>query len=142
VILGVRGAEHPLKLYLDNKVPVALATDDEGVSRIDLTHEYLRAAQTYDFLKYRDLKRMARMSLEHSFVPGSSLWGDSATFKIAPACGHSQDKPGATLKSLSAECQTFLNQNEHARTQWALEERFEQFEKEINAPGERHQQPR
>jgi adenosine deaminase len=29
-ILGVRGAQHPLKLYLDNNVPVALATDDEG----------------------------------------------------------------------------------------------------------------
>ena len=57
-------------------VPVALATDDEGVSRSDMTHEYLRAVQTYDFLGYKELKRMARMSLEHSFLPGSSLWLD------------------------------------------------------------------
>jgi hypothetical protein len=129
VILGIRGSEHPLKLYRDNHVAVALATDDEGVSRSDITHEYLRAAQTYDFLGYRELKGMARTSLEHSFLPGSSLWEDSAAFKITPACSHSQDKPGTALNSLSAECRSFLNQNEHARTQWGLEEKFEAFEK-------------
>jgi hypothetical protein len=132
VILGIRGADHPLKFYRDHKVPVALATDDEGVSRSDLTHEYLRAAQTYDFLRYKDLKNMARASLEHSFLPGRSLWEDSTTFKIAPACSHAQDKPGAALNSLSPDCRSFLNQNEHARTQWGLEEKFEQFEKEVS----------
>lgn len=35
--------------------PVALSTDDEGVSRIDMTHEYVRAAETYG-LSYSDLK--------------------------------------------------------------------------------------
>jgi adenosine deaminase len=67
VILGVRGQEHPLTVYLHYGVPVALATDDEGVSRSDMTHEYLRAAETYN-LTYPDLKRMARQSLEHSFL--------------------------------------------------------------------------
>ena len=129
VILGVRGADHPLRLYRDHKVQVALATDDEGVSRSDMTHEYLKAAQTYDFLGYNDLKGMARASLEHSFLPGQGLWEDSTTFKMTPACGHAQDKPGAALNSLSAECQKFLNQNERARTQWGLEEKFEQFER-------------
>ncbi len=128
VILGIRGAEHPLKLYRDNHVAVALATDDEGVSRSDITHEYLRAAQTYDFLGYKDLKRMARTSLEHSFLPGRSLWEDFTNFKITPACSHSQDKTGAALNSLSPECQSFLDQNEHARTQWDLEGKFEHFE--------------
>jgi adenosine deaminase len=132
VILGVRGAEHPLKLYLNNKVPVALATDDEGVSRSDMTHEYLRAAQTYDFLQYRSLKGMARMSLEHSFLPGHSLWGDPATFRVADACGKPQDKLGAALDSLSPGCRNFLNQNERARTQWGLEEKFEQFETKVS----------
>ncbi|MFI4979432.1 MAG: ATP-binding cassette domain-containing protein, partial [Nevskiales bacterium] len=47
-------------LYVRYGVPVALATDDEGVSRTDLTHEYLRAVQTYDFVTYPLLKRMAR----------------------------------------------------------------------------------
>jgi hypothetical protein len=67
VILGVRGPQHPLPAYIRYGVPVALATDDQGVSRSDMTHEYLRAAETYN-LTYLDLKRMARQSLEHSFL--------------------------------------------------------------------------
>ena len=68
LILGVRGPEHPLPVYLRYGVPVALATDDQGVSRSDMTHEYLRAVETYG-LTYADLKRIARQSLEHSFLP-------------------------------------------------------------------------
>jgi len=41
VILGVSGKDHPFLMYRMFGVPVALATDDEGVSRIDLTHEYV-----------------------------------------------------------------------------------------------------
>jgi hypothetical protein len=137
VILGVRGADHPLKFYRERKVPVAFATDDEGVSRSDLTHEYLRAVQTYDFLGYKDLKSMARASLEHSFLPGRGLWEDSSASKMAAACSHPQDKPGSALNSLSGECQTFLNQNERARTQWGLEEKFEKFERASGTRGGR-----
>jgi len=61
VILGVSGDRHPLPVYMKYGVPVALATDDEGVSRSDMTHEYLRAAETYG-LSYGELKRMARAS--------------------------------------------------------------------------------
>ena len=57
----------PCPSYMRYGVPVALATDDQGVSRSDMTHEYLRAAETYN-LNYSDLKRMARQSLEHSFL--------------------------------------------------------------------------
>ena len=67
VILGVSGDRHPLPIYMKYGVPVALATDDEGVSRTDITHEFLRAALDYG-LTYTDLKRMARASLEHSFL--------------------------------------------------------------------------
>ena len=73
-ILGVSGKEHPLPIYLKYDVPVALSTDDEGVSRIDLTHEFVRAVETYD-LSYSDLKRMVRTSLEHSFLPGEVCGG-------------------------------------------------------------------
>ncbi len=73
VILGVAGKDHPLPLYRQFHVPVALSTDDEGVSRIDLTHEYVRAVQTYGF-SYSDLKQMVRTGMEHTFLPGSSLW--------------------------------------------------------------------
>jgi adenosine deaminase len=67
VILGVHGTQHPLPAYLRYGVPVALATDDPGVARSDMTHEYLRAAEAYG-LGYSDLKAMARRSLEHAFL--------------------------------------------------------------------------
>jgi adenosine deaminase len=62
-ILKVRGKDHPFSTYRKFGVPVALSTDDEGVARIDLTHEYVRAVETYD-LTYADLKQMVRNSLE------------------------------------------------------------------------------
>ncbi len=43
-ILGIEGERHPLRDYIRAGVPVALATDDEGVSRSDMTQEYLRGA--------------------------------------------------------------------------------------------------
>ncbi|HMF89419.1 MAG TPA: adenosine deaminase [Candidatus Angelobacter sp.] len=68
VILGVSGARHPLPAYLKFRVPVALATDDAGVSRSSMTQEYQRAVETYH-LKYADLKKMARASIAYSFLP-------------------------------------------------------------------------
>ncbi len=74
VILGVNGAMASApRSTAPPDVPVALSTDDEGVSRIDLTHEYTRAALDFN-LSYLDLKKMARTALEHSFLPGASLW--------------------------------------------------------------------
>jgi adenosine deaminase len=67
VILGVRGKDHPLPAYLAAGVPVVISTDDAGVSRIDLTNEYFRAARDYG-LGYRMLKAIARNALIHSFL--------------------------------------------------------------------------
>ena len=67
IILGVRGKDHPLPTYLAAGVPVVLSTDDAGVSRINLTHEYFRAARDYG-LSYRLLKAIARNALIHSFL--------------------------------------------------------------------------
>jgi adenosine deaminase len=121
-ILGVEGASHPLPTYMKYNVPVALATDDEGVSRSDMTREYLRAVQTYE-LSYRDLKRMARQSIEHSFLPGESLWqGD---FKMAATCAG----PTSSAAEPTSACQKFLDTNEKARMQWQLEKAFTDFEK-------------
>jgi hypothetical protein len=121
-ILGIEGADHPLQTYLKYGVPVALATDDEGVSRSDMTHEYLRTVQSYGF-SYQELKRFARQSLEHSFLAGESLrMGDS---KITSACAgalYAIEKP-------SASCQKFLDANDKARVQWQLETAFAEFEK-------------
>jgi hypothetical protein len=67
VILGIRGAAHPLAAYLSHGVPVALATDDEGVSVSDMTQQYFRAV-TEHHLDYPTLKRIARNSIEFSFA--------------------------------------------------------------------------
>ena len=67
MILGVRGKDHPLTAYRAAGVPVVLSSDDAGVSRIDLTNEYVRAARDYR-LGYRELKAMARNSLTYSFL--------------------------------------------------------------------------
>jgi adenosine deaminase len=125
VILGVTGDDHPLPIYMKYGVPVALATDDEGVNRSDMTHEYLRAVESYR-LSYVDLKRMARQSLEHSFLPGQSLWTDTKqVFRMTPTC--TSDAPSA--EKPSATCEEFLAANERARMQWKLETEFAKFEK-------------
>jgi adenosine deaminase len=124
LILGVAGKDHPFPLYRQFGVPVSLNTDDEGVSRIDLTHEYVRAVQTYN-LHYADLKQMVRTGLEHAFLPGPSLWAqpDKFTSPVA-ACAHNSlgaEKP-------SAPCASFLKSSEKAQQQWELERRFHAWE--------------
>ena len=139
VILGVSGKDHPFAIYRKYGVPVALSTDDEGVSRIDLTHEYVRAVETYG-LTYADLKRMVRTSIEHNFLPGASLWRETAYSgrtggsmmavppyifaRSAVACAgdtFGDEKP-------STACAEFLKSSEKAREQWELERRFSAFE--------------
>ena len=125
VILNMKGDDHPFELYRRYGVPVALSTDDEGVSRIDLTHEYVRAAVTYP-LSYRDLKKMVRTSLEHSFLPGGSLWQQATPEtldKPVPACAAQlgQDTP-------AGECADLVSGSEKAQQQWELERRFHAFE--------------
>src|SRR5208337_3268043 len=110
MILNVSGDDHPLPIYMKYGVPVALASDDEGVSRSDMTYEYLRAVESYR-LSYSDLKRLARQGLEHSFLPGQSLWADTKlVFRLAPACV--SDLPGA--EKPTAGCGQFLAANERA----------------------------
>lgn len=127
VILGVAGKDHPLPLYRQFHVPVAFSTDDEGVSRIDLTHEYVRAVQTYDFTYY-DLKQMVRTSMEHSFLPGQSLWlsPDNFTHPIA-ACA----RDSAGTEKPNPACADYLKNNSKASAQWELERRFLQFESSL-----------
>jgi adenosine deaminase len=130
IILGVSGDDHPLPIYMKYGVPIALATDDEGVNRSDMTHEYLRAVETYH-LSYTDLKRMARQSLEHAFLPGESLWKDTKlVFRINPACAG--DVAGTA--NPSAACGQFLSSSERAREQWKLETQFAEFEKRYQSP--------
>ncbi len=79
IILGVRGKDHPLPTYLAAGVPVVLSTDDAGVSRINLTNEYLRAARDYG-LSYRTLKAIARNALTYSFLEEGQRRDELARF--------------------------------------------------------------
>jgi adenosine deaminase len=101
-ILGIRGNAHPLPLYLAAGVPTALVTDDEGVSRIDLTNEFVRAAATYHF-SYPQMKQFARNSLEYSFVSGGSLWTDHDYAKVVAACAGFAQNPEPACASLLAD---------------------------------------
>jgi adenosine deaminase len=66
-ILGVTGNRHPFPVYRKYGAPVELSTDDEGVSRSDLTQEFERAVLSYG-LSYADVKQLARNSIEYSFA--------------------------------------------------------------------------
>ncbi len=125
VILGITGDEHPFMLYRKMGVPVALSTDDEGVSRIDLTHEYVRAADTYP-LTYQDFKLLARTSIEHAFLPGASLWQ-----RFTP---EHLDTPVAACRGQLGQaeptgvCATLIHSSQKAQQEWDLERRFHLFE--------------
>jgi hypothetical protein len=67
LILGVSGADHPLAAYLRYGVPVAIATDDPGVSRSSHTQEFLRAVEDQG-LDYLTIKRLVRNSIEYAFA--------------------------------------------------------------------------
>jgi len=124
VILNISKQNHPLRTYMASGVPVALATDDEGVARSEITREYLKAVEDQR-LNYLELKKMARTSLEHAFIAGESLWQSNRSFVSIPQC--SVDR--VDLPPPSTDCQNFLNANEKAALQWKLETEFAQFER-------------
>jgi adenosine deaminase len=123
VILGVRGADHPLPVYLRAGVPVALATDDEGVSRSELTWEFERAVESYH-LDYGTLKRMVRDSLDHSFLPGASLWIGPERFTMAAPCAGD----ALNAEPASTGCRRLLDGSEKAHIEWKEEVEFNRFE--------------
>lgn len=125
-ILGVSGARHPLSVYLKYGVPTALATDDEGVSRSEMTHEYVRAVQEQN-VSYRQLKTMARNSLHYAFVEGAPLWKNMD--RLSPVAACRGNTPGS--KRTTSRCQAYLEQNPKARLQWQLEDALTAFERKF-----------
>jgi hypothetical protein len=122
VILGVRGSAHPLEAYLAHGVPAAIVTDDAGVSRIDLSAEFLRAETTYGF-DYGTLKRFARNSVEFAFLPGRSLWTDRTYERPVAACAAARAGDAA-----DGACGAYLNANARAAAEFRLEGEFAGFE--------------
>jgi len=126
MILGLKGAAHPLRTYMKHGVPVALATDDEGVARSDITQEYLKGVQEQG-LTYAELKTMARTSLEHAFIGGASFWQDPNRYVRLPQCTMMYP----TGRGVSPECENFLAGNERANLQFQLERMLSGFEYRI-----------
>ena len=72
-----------------------------------------------------DLKQIVRASLEHSFLPGGSLWREQDVF-TRPVATCAADSPGVDKPSNA--CSAFLKTSEKAQQQWELERRFREFE--------------
>jgi adenosine deaminase len=107
---------------------VALATDDPGVSRGDITQEFQRAAETYH-LKYQDLKKFARASLEYSFLPGESLWKSRRSYEMKSACAGVE-----SMSSSRPACEQLLKNNPKAEAELKLELTLDEFENHITPP--------
>ncbi|HRI43697.1 MAG TPA: hypothetical protein PLL78_07305 [Fimbriimonadaceae bacterium] len=123
-ILGVSGWRHPVALYRRNGIPVNLNTDDEGVSRSNLTMEWVKAVRTHGF-GYRDLKEMARNSLEFSFLTGSSLYLQRDYRRLRPGfegCRRPDWTPTAAAERV-------LGGSEKMQVQLRLERAFAEFER-------------
>ncbi|QCE33526.1 adenosine deaminase [Acetobacteraceae bacterium] len=121
-ILGIKGKQHPLSLYQKAGVPVSLSTDDEGISRGDLTQEYVRAVFEQG-ASYQDLKNFSQTGLEYAFLEGKSLWKAQVGGIFVSACKKAQIK-----RHLTDKCQKYLEKNEKAAQEWELEKRFQTFE--------------
>ncbi|MGC4116014.1 MAG: hypothetical protein QM765_15800 [Myxococcales bacterium] len=125
-ILEVSGTNHPLSAYLAAKVPVSLATDDQAVSRSSIAGEWMRAVQD-QHLSYRQLKALARNSLQYSFLPGQSLFTKMDPLTADQAC-----EPTATSllgdDAPGSDCAALLAASARATAQWELEKRFRVFE--------------
>ncbi|MBL4848799.1 MAG: adenosine deaminase [Planctomycetes bacterium] len=67
-ILGVEGAMHVFTLLKKNKVPMVISTDDSGVSRNNLTDEYLRLS-TRHTVSYAKIKELTYNSIRYAFLP-------------------------------------------------------------------------
>ncbi len=66
-ILGVKNEAHPLQLYRQHGVPFVISTDDAGVSRNNLSNEYLLFTSRYK-PSYKELKETVYNSIRYSFL--------------------------------------------------------------------------
>jgi hypothetical protein len=124
VILGVKGKAHPYAWLRARGVPTSLSTDDAGILRIDLSHEYARAVAEQG-ATYADLKASARNALAFSFLEGEGLWSDPGIYsKPVRACRKAlgRERPDR------GPCADLLASSDKAREQWRLEYRFKRFE--------------
>lgn len=66
-ILGVEKNKHPYLIYSKYNVPIVIATDDSGVSRNNLTSEFLLLSTRYK-PPYKKIKQYVYNSIQYSFL--------------------------------------------------------------------------
>jgi len=66
-ILGVKGNNHPYLIYSSYGVPLVISTDDSGVSRNNLSNEYMLLASRYH-PSYARIKQYVYNSITYSFL--------------------------------------------------------------------------
>ncbi|NRR31737.1 adenosine deaminase [Oxalobacteraceae bacterium] len=66
-ILGIKDQAHPVTLYRKYGVPFVISTDDAGVSRNNLSGEYVLFASRYK-TNYAEVKKLSYDSLRYSFL--------------------------------------------------------------------------
>ena len=118
----------PYEPAATSQLKVAVASDDAGVLRTDLSEQFVTIARDYPQVKYPDFKKFVRNSIEYSFLQGESIWATKGDYSRAvPECS------GCALGSEDAtpKCKSFLELSEKARLQWKLEGDLAMFEKEI-----------
>lgn len=110
-ILEIKLDAHPLRNYLKGEVPVVISSDDPGVSRNDLSHEYFKAI-TEQHMSLKEMIQANRNSLTYSLLQGKSIWENSHEGILVKNC--------TNLNSVS--CLRFVSKNTKAYHQWLLEQ--------------------
>ena len=72
-ILKVKGEDHPFSLYKEFNVPIVICTDDAGVLRSNLIHQYVLLAKRYKNVSYHDIKKYVYNSIDYSFIKEQSV---------------------------------------------------------------------
>jgi len=107
---------------------VSISTDDEGVSRSNLTMELVKAVERYG-LSYAEVQELVRNSIEYSFLRGESLYLQSDYSRLRKGFESVRDpnwKPSSTASRV-------MRDNEKLRRQVCLERAFVQFEQYLSA---------
>lgn len=122
VILDVPPEDHPYAWFRKMGVPVALSTDDSGISRSELSGDYVYAVR--NGATYADLKTAARNAIAYSFLAGEGLWSDPNAYRkpIAACAGQvgNAEPKGA--------CADLVASSDKAREQWRHEGLLKAFE--------------
>lgn len=122
VILEVPPEEHPYAWFRKMGIPVALSTDDSGISRHELWGDYVFAVR--NGATYADLKTAARNGIAFGFLSGEGLWADPNVYERPVAACAAQlgnDVPRGACAELVAK-------SDKAREQWRHERLLKAFE--------------